>query len=122
MVIAAGVFVGIVGIIFGASWAFVLRLEEHEERTLRKRLKVRRYTTVLGPAIVKTRDRLSALGPLEWILIRCRGTREPLRLVLDRSGLPFTLGTLVLACVFLALVTLLVVARFSGSSLLGLAA
>lgn len=120
MLIAAAVFVGIVSIIFGAYWAFVLRLEEREERTLRKRLKVRRYTTVLGPAIVKARDRLSALGPLESILSRCRNTLEPLRLLLDRSGLPFTLGTVVLACVFLALVTLLVVTRIAGSALLGL--
>ncbi len=122
MVIAAAVFVGIVTVIFGTYWVFVLRLEEREERTLRKRLKVRRYTSVLGPAIVKTRDRLSALGPLEWILSRCRGTLEPLRLLLDRSGLPFTLGTVVLACVLLALVTLLVVTRVAGSPLLGLAA
>jgi tight adherence protein B len=120
MVIAAAVFVGILSIIFGTYWAFVLRLEEREERALRKRLKVRRYTTVLGPAIVKTRDRLSALGPLEWILLRSRGTLEPLRLSLDRSGLPFTLGTVVLTSVFLALVTLLVVATVTGSVLVGL--
>jgi tight adherence protein B len=77
---------------------------------------------VLGPAIVKAHDRLSALGPLESILSRSRNTLEPLRLMLDRSGLQFTLGTVVLACVFLALVALLVVTRLVGSALLGLGA
>jgi tight adherence protein B len=120
MVIAAAVFVGMVSVIFGTYWVFVLRLEEHEERTLRRRLKVRRTTvTVVGPALVKARDRLSALAPLESILLRFRSTIEPLRLMLDRSGLQFTLGTVLLACVFLALVTLVVVTRFAGSALLG---
>jgi tight adherence protein B len=122
MLIAAAVFVGIVTVIFGTYWAFVLRLEEREERTLRKRLKPRRYPTVLGPAIVKARERLSALGPLEWLLSQSRGTLEPLRLPLERSGLQFTLGTVVLACVFSALVALLAVAMLTGSVLLGLGA
>jgi len=122
MVIAAAVFVGIVSVIFGAYWVFVLRLEEREERTLRKRLRARRSTGPLRPTLVNARERLSALGPLEFILSRWRTTLEPLRLLLDRSALPFTLGTVVLACVFLGLVSLIVVTRIAGSALLGLGA
>ena len=85
-------------IIFGAYWAFVLRPEEAEGQAVRKRLKARK-TALLGP-IVKAEARLSAVGPIERLLRRFQSLADPLRTLIERSGLKITVGVLVLGTVF----------------------
>jgi len=87
-------------IIFGAYWGFVLRPEEVEGQAVRKRLKARK-TALLGP-IVKAESRLSAVGPIENFLGRFESLADPLRKLIERSGLKITVGVLVLATVFAA--------------------
>jgi tight adherence protein B len=87
-------------IIFGAYWAFVLRPEEAEGQAVRKRLKARK-TALLGP-IVKSEARLSSVGPIEQLLARFESLADPLRSLIERSGLKMTVGTLVLATIFAA--------------------
>src|SRR6476660_9720743 len=87
-------------IIFGAYWALVMRPEEAEGPAVRKRLKARK-TALLGP-IVKTESRSSAVGPIENLLGRFGSLADPLRTLIEQSGLKITVGVLVLATVFAA--------------------
>jgi tight adherence protein B len=88
-------------IIFGAYWAFILRPEEAEGQAVRKRLKARK-AALLAP-IVKTESKLSAVGPVEHFLERFESLADPLRKLIERSGLKITVGLLVLATAFAAI-------------------
>jgi tight adherence protein B len=55
-------------------------------------------------------------------LFRWQEAIEPLRLLIDRTGLRVTVGTILLASVFLATVTFALVARISSSGLVALVA
>lgn len=119
MLIAAGMFIVVLAIVFGAYWIAVELPEIRAERALRERLKTG------GPVPVKSRlldrgDTLSALGPLDALLSRYRRDVEPLRLIVERSGLQMSLGALVLACVFLGLTAGVAVSFLVRSALLGL--
>ena len=102
MLIPAAVFVSILVIILGAYWLFVLRDEDRDQRKLRQRLKPKRAARAV--AIAKPAERMSALGPLDALLSRSRQLVEPVGRMIDQSGLPVTLGTVVLASVFAAVV------------------
>jgi tight adherence protein B len=119
MLIASGVFALIFGIIVGAYWTFVVLPEEREERALKKRLKVRRIS-VAFESFVKVRQRLSAVGPLDAALRRSEGLAAPLVRLIDQSGLSINAGTVILACVFLAVVTF-AIARLFGPPILAAA-
>jgi tight adherence protein B len=120
MLLPALVFVGVLASVFGAYWAFVLRLEEQDERAVRRRLK-NRASKVLSVALAKTPDALSALGPLDALLTRSRQFVEPLRRLKERAGLNrVTVGAIVLACAFLAAVSFALVALVSRSVPVGI--
>ena len=120
MLIAAGVFALIFGIIVGAYWAFVVRPEDQENRALRKRLKVRRVSQVQARAFVKVRERLSTFGPLDAALRRSEGMTEPLRRLIDRAGLSINIGTVVLGSLFLGVVMIAVMRNIQPSLLVAL--
>ncbi|SRR5712692_939344 len=117
MPIVSGVFVLVLTIVFGAYWTFVLRVEGREERVLWARLKTR-DASPLRPAIVKLRQRLSTVEGLDWALSRWHTVFEPLRRLIDRSGLRVTVGSVLLASMFLALVAGVVAARVGAPWLL----
>jgi tight adherence protein B len=120
MLVAALVFLVVLTSIFGAYWAFVLRLEEQDERAVRRRLKSR-AARGLSVTIAKTPDALSALKPLEALLSRSRRLIEPLRRLSERAGLKrVTVGSIVLACAFLAATAFVVVGLVSHSILAGI--
>ena len=113
-------FVLVLGIVLGAYWAFVVRPEQVSERAVRARLKVQR-TKNLRDTIVKARERMSGIGSLDATLAKTGTALEPLSDVLARSGLKMTVGTLILASIFAALVAMAVVSQFvpSGLAMLG---
>jgi tight adherence protein B len=115
------VFVVILVIIFGAYWGSILKPEAREERALRRRLKLSKAVLV-GPAIVKTKDTLSNVGPLNTLLDRLEGTVGPLKKLIDRAGLKITVGTVLLSAIFLAVLAFFIVSQFSRSILFGLLA
>jgi tight adherence protein B len=106
--------------VFGAYWAFVLRLEEQDERAVRRRLKKTGAANALSITVAKIPDALSALGPLDVLLSRWQKFTEPLQRLKERSGLKVTVGAIVLACVFLATVGFVIAANLSGSILAGI--
>jgi tight adherence protein B len=121
VLVTLGVFALVLGIIVSAYWFFVLRLEERDDRVLLKRLKPPRMTE-LASEVVKSRQRLSAVGPLDGVLRRWQATLEPLQRLIDRSGLQVTVGAVLLASVFVAMVTAGVVVYLTASGLLALGA
>jgi len=122
MLVAAVVFVVVLASVFGAYWAFVLRLEEQDERALRRRLK-NRAAKALSVSLAKTPDGLSTLAPLDGLLSRWQQLLEPLKRLRERAGLKrVTVGAIVLACVFLAAVAFAVVALVLHSILAGIGA
>jgi tight adherence protein B len=119
-VIAVGVFALVFLLIAGAYWTFVVVPEGSETRAVRKRLKVR-TGTILAP-VVKGEQRLSAVGPLQSLLIRSEGIVYPLRQLIVRSGLQITVGVVVLATLFAALVGFGAIYFLTKSPIAGLAA
>jgi tight adherence protein B len=94
--------------LFGISmyWVFVMRPEGAEDRALRRRLHAN------GGAAPRMRvfrqvQPLSQLKGLDRALSRAGTIAEPARLLVDRSGMHVTVGTLVLSSVFLGLVVFL---------------
>ena len=120
MLIATSVFALTLLIVFGGYWMFVLRPEEVDVRALRKRLKAPTLSAALQP-MVRERERLSDVGALDVMLSRGQAIAQPARDLLVRSGTSMTLGTLVLATLFLFMMGLLL-GLFLRSMTLGAAA
>jgi tight adherence protein B len=120
MPVAIAVFVVVFALILGAYWFLVASREEKAGRAVRRRLR----GTGVKPLVVtllKARERLSSVAPLERMLTRLGSVIEPLRETIVRSGLRITLGTLVLGSLFLGFITALIVAQLT-SAIAGLAA
>jgi tight adherence protein B len=112
MAAPAIIFLMVLAIIFGAYWIFILRPEQMAEQQVRTRLKGH-HKDVLRTSLLKARERLSNIGSLDSTLSRSGDALEPLSDLVSRSGLKTTVGTVLLACIFIALVTIAVVSRYS---------
>jgi len=113
MAAPAIIFVMVLAIIFGAYWIFILRPEQVAEQKVRARLKGQQHTAVLRTSLLKARERLSNIGSLDSTLSRRGDALAPLSDLVSRSGLKTTVGTVILASIFLGFLTLAVVSRFS---------
>lgn len=110
--VPAVIFLLVVTIVFGAYWAFVLRPEQVAEQKVRSRLKGH-TSDVIRTSLLKARERLSGIGSLDTTLAKRGDALAPLATLVSRSGLKTTVGTVILASIFLALVTMAVVSRYS---------
>lgn len=116
MLIALAVFGVVLAIILGAHWVFVIRPEDSQTRAVRKRLK--RQGSAGGAAtIVEQVEVLSAFAPLQRFLNHSSRSVDPLRELLSRSGLPYTVGTVVLASAFLLVAGWAIAFYFTSSGL-----
>ena len=123
MLVPLLIFAIVVTIIFGSYWALVLRPEEQEGRALRKRLRVRQTDAgLINQTVVKARQRLSAVGPLDQLLSRWDRVGNPVQRLLERSGTSWTVGTVVLAAVFCGVVGMLIMLQVSSSPVFALVA
>lgn len=120
MAIAVAVFALTLALILGGYWMFVLRLEDADARALRKRLKTPRIAKAIQP-MVRDRERLSAVGAIDTLLVRSESWFAPAKDLILRSGANLTLGALVLATVFLFLVGFLLGFYFTSLFLVGVA-
>jgi tight adherence protein B len=120
MIIPTFVFALMISIILGAYWVFIVRPEEQENRALRNRLKGRR-ASVLGPTIVKARESLSSLAPLNAVLARFHSSVEPLQRLVNQSGVRTTVGATILAMLLMFTITFTLIANLASSVLLSLA-
>ncbi len=113
------VFVLAFGVVFGGYWIFIVRPEAREERALRKRLQTQ--PSSVRAALTKTKDRLSTVALLDKTLARSRSLVEPVRKLIVSSGVRVTIGGVLLGCIFLGLVTAVLIFHVSGSIILALA-
>jgi tight adherence protein B len=111
MVPVAATFVLCLVIVLGAYWVFIVLPEDKASRKLRKRLKPGTpHTTPSGrESLARRVPRLSALKGLDAMLGRSGRVLNPLRRPLEESGLTVTIGAVVLASAFAALVIFAVV-------------
>jgi tight adherence protein B len=112
MAAPAIIFLMVLAIIFGAYWIFIVRPEQVAEQRVRARLKGQ-HKDVLRTSLLKARERLSNIGSLDTTLSKSGDALAPLSDLVSRSGLKTTVGTVILACIFTALLTFAVVARYS---------
>jgi tight adherence protein B len=105
VLITFAVFALIFAIVLGAYWFFVLRLEDQEDRALKNRLKTARMPRD-RTGFVKSRENLSSVDVLDKLLARSDHVADPIRRLINRAGLKVNVGTIVLACIFCAFMTL----------------
>jgi len=109
------------GLVVGAYWFFVLRLDQEEGAALRKRLKadvtpiVRKEFRILKPA-----ERLSEVVTLHNFLAQMGRVVAPLQRDLNQAGMKITVATLLLSAGVLGIATFLVVSYFTMNRMFGL--
>ena len=124
MTFIAVVFLVVLGIVCGAYWMFVLLPEDDARRRLHRRLKggsdktrARRHSV-----LKKEPEDTVKLEVLEAVLNRAGGKLQPLRRLVDQSGVRVTISALVLTSGCLLLFTLLLVFSLTARPLAGLVA
>jgi tight adherence protein B len=105
MLIVAFTFVLCASIILGIYWVFVVRPEEGAARALRRRLTAAPEDRPARTDLTKKNAPLSALKVLDAALARSGHLLDPVQRSVAESGLPVTIGVVLLACGFLAMVT-----------------
>ncbi len=94
------VFVIVLGLVFGAYWAFVLRGETEEQKALRKRLRAARMrpTKPAKAGFVQDARKASDVPVIDAVLARRQALSGRLQLLIEHSGLNLTVGRLLLMC------------------------
>jgi tight adherence protein B len=117
---AIATFVLCITIIIGAYWVFVARPEENSARALRKRLHAEPVKGPQRTALTLKRPPLSALKALDSLLVRSGYVIQPIQRLIRLSGLPLTVGMVVLACGLVAMMTFLAAELASSPAWLAL--
>jgi tight adherence protein B len=113
------VFVGTVLLIIGAYYLLVVK----EEGKLIERLRPRAKTTgAVRVGVLKTAERMSAVGPLQTALERSSRATGGLQRFIEQSGLKVSVGVILLGSGCLGLLAYLVTTVFTGIILFGLLA
>ena len=123
MAIVALTFLLILGIVLGAYYAFVLRVEDTDRARLLRRLGGREEGS--GPATVKLEaptKQLSKVRALQSLLSKTERLSGPLDRLVTQSGLNITVATVIMASALLACLGYLLVKWLTYYTYLGLAA
>jgi tight adherence protein B len=116
-------FFGILAIVLGAYWVFVLKLDQSEELALKKRLRSAGGAPKVKPfEILKPIEQLSSVHKLNDLLHQAGRVSAPLQRDLAQAGLNFTVSTLLLSAGCLGLAAYLIVKVFALNSLVAIAA
>jgi tight adherence protein B len=112
-------FVMVLGIIGAAYYFLVLKPEEDEQRSLRKRLKTKNPLAKAAgdPGLLKGERPLSEIPVVNAILGATGLISGPLQRLIDRSGLNLTVGALILMCLVTGIAVFWIVQRISGLAL-----
>jgi tight adherence protein B len=105
MLIVASTFVLCATIILGIYWMFVVRPEDRTARALRRRLTPAPEDRPARTDLTRKHAPLSALKVLDAALARSGHLLDPVKRLVANSGLSVTIGVVLLACGFLAVVT-----------------
>jgi tight adherence protein B len=123
VIFVALTFLFVLGIVLGAYFLFIVKVDQTQEAALRKRL--RPETASSGPKkfdIVKPIRQLSNVGQLNTMLHHAGRVVSPLQRDIAQAGLSMTVATLLLAAGCLGLATYLLVRMLTFSTLLGIGA
>jgi tight adherence protein B len=119
MAIALAVFGAVLAIILGAYWVAVVRPESGERQTLRQRMRQPRRVRLLAK-LEKDKERLSAVGAVDKVLVRWDNLSTPLQRLILQSNLQLTVGALLLGSAFVGFATAAVVIFFAPYAWIGL--
>jgi tight adherence protein B len=117
MFIAGVAFVLVFAMVFVPYWALIARTEEQEERALRKRLRVRRAGAL---AIIKAQAKFGSIERLDALMMGGRRVVAPLEQWVQQAGSKISLGQVLLASSFMAVVAVVLVSNLTSSVLLAL--
>jgi len=121
--VVVAIFVGVLGVVLGAYWYFVLRHDQSEDAALRKRLQPDRVTKVTKEQrILKPVEQLSGVAQLNTLLGRMGRFTDPIQRDLTQAGLQMTVGTLLLASACSGLLAYVLVRFLTNMMLIGMAA
>jgi tight adherence protein B len=119
MLIAIACFVGVLGLLLGAYWFFVLRQETEAQRTLSRRLNpTRAVANVVQTSLLNEVTPNSSLPVLEQALLRFASVLRPVERMIERSGYSISLGQVVLSSLFAGLLGAFAAAQLTGQPLL----
>jgi len=120
MAIVLATFTVIAGIILGAYWFFVLRIDQSEEAALRQRLAPEATSSEIPKKfrLLKPSERLSSMPQLDSMLTQMGRITAPLQRDITQAGMKITVGALLLAAACLALLGFFVVKVFLFHTLL----
>jgi tight adherence protein B len=114
-------FLAILGLFFGVYWLFVLRSEEDAEQRLARRLKPNvKVGLAERLSLLRHIAPQSAVPLLDKVLARSAAVVKPLERTIERTGLSLTVGTVVLACGFLFVLSFFVALQMIGMPLIAL--
>lgn len=124
MTIVFGTFVAILGIVLGAYWFFVARVDQSEETALKKRLSSDQPTKEIPKQfkLLKPVEQLSNVPHLNAVLGQMGRITAPLQRDLMQAGMTTTVGTVILTAACLSLGAFVVVRMIAFSTMLGLGA
>ena len=117
------VFAGVVALIFGSYWLFVLRVDQSAEAALQRRLQPDPTAKIAKKLqIQKPIDQLSHVSQLNTLLGGMSKITAPLQRDITQAALRVTVGTVLLSSGCLALLAYILVKFFFLSTLLALGA
>jgi tight adherence protein B len=119
MLAAAAAFVLSLGIILGIYWLFVVWPEIRTARALLKRVAAEPEQPAAQTSLTKKAAPLSTLKFLDGMLARSGHLLDPIQRSIKLSGLRVTIGTVVLASGFMALLVGLAITMLTSQVLLG---
>jgi tight adherence protein B len=124
MTIVFATFIAILGIVLGAYWFFVARVDQSEEAALRRRLRPEAPAKDVPKQfkLLKPVEQLSHLPHLNNALGQLGRITAPLQRDLMQAGMSTTVATILLAAACLGLGTFVVVRMLFFSTLLGIGA
>ena len=124
MAVVVLTFAVFVGIVLGAYYAFVVRLERDDRSRLLRRLgRPKKTSDLFKPGeLERPVDRLSHVRAMQSLLSRATGLSNPLERLIVQSGMPITVGALVLMSVLLGCVGYLFVKVLTHFTFLALGA
>jgi tight adherence protein B len=105
MSIAVACFVGVLSLLLGAYWLFVLRPETAADRTLSRRLDPTRPVALRSKTSLLNEFKPNSTFPvLARALVRFASALRPLEQLIERSGYSISLGQIVLGSAFAGLI------------------
>lgn len=122
MIIVLATFVAILGIVLGAYYLFVARIDQSEEVALRRRLRADAPSKEVPKEfkLLKPVEQLSKLPRLDNVLGQMGRITSPLQRDLIQAGMSTTVATICLSAACLALGSFVVVRMIFFSTMLGI--